>query len=384
YAISVIEVLGGIAITPNANVYLMNYPEQTWFDIAPYLGSAIYVTYAGSSTPQQIVYNPQAPDLALNLQGATLVTVYVGNYYMRTDIPSLTTKIWLTPPGSTLPYVVSIEDLSGYFHPGTEVIISAGPNVIASGYMDTQYTFPVEIQPGAYTLTLQYNGYTYSAPISFGPIESITVVVPAPNMNTRGSAVASITASAAWNSTGTGVVVNYYDASGTTNSVTFTVYLQNATGTAYRLASQSFTSGPYTSVMTTIPATNFYINESPQLYVAVQYNSTAFGVGTLTEPLASGVVFPAAPNIPNTVLGLSWLMPAASSALYLLAYTIVLVLAAAFGAKSAPAGLVIVSLVTLLFTAAGWLPVSVTAIMMIVTVAFILLLRRMQQRGWYG
>ncbi len=386
YAISIIEVVGGIAITPNANLYLLNYPKQTWFDIASYPGSAIYVTYSSSSTPQQIAYDPQAPDLSLNLQGATLVTVYVGNYYMRTLIPtpSGTTCVWLTPPGSTLSYVISVEDLSGDFHPGTVVQISAGPYVIASGYMDTQYTFPVDIQPGMYTLTLSYNGYTYSAPISFGSSPTITVVVPAPNTATKATHMGSLSASAAWNSTGTGVVVSYYDATGSTSSVTFTVYLQNSTGTAYQMAQQSFTSGPYSSVTTTIPATNFYMNQSPELYVAVQYNSTVFGVGTMTEPLSGGTVFPSVPTIPTTILGLSWLLPGASAGLYLLAYVMLVTMAAAFGARAAPVGLVLVALFALLFAAAGWLPISTSAMIGVLAIVFILLLRRMQQRGWYG
>jgi len=361
-----ITVKGANAVIPNADFYIYDLQTQRWFDINAYADSYITVLYTSGQT---VNYNNLSyPDLNLPLTNARLVTVWVGDSYYDTFIPPASgpMNIWLGEPGTVYRYLFTVEDLTGKFPSGSEITVSSGTRVVASGYTDASDSFAAAIPPGTYTVTITNNVSTYSAQVSLTStnlnptIQIVNIQVPVnPGIAT------AITWTAGWNNPPSEVLIYYHDATNTTTSIYLEVYVLNQSGT-YILQQGTFY-GRYGTFVFSFPENP---NLSAQMYAELQvtdeFGTTTLGPKPLTAP---GKVFVQPFNVDPNLLGLEDIIPSPGDWQFVFAIGFLFLFAGLFGAIASPMGLIAVAVLAGFFSYAGWLPLPEGLATILITLA---------------
>ena len=368
----------------SATLYLWNWATcqngscQAW-PSTKYEPMILYVSYANGSVYN--VYNFTTSSVSIPSIGqASLITVRVGNGYTYSYSESIippagatTLNMYLNPPQLIVSSVITVEDLTGKFGPGTAWYLypgqvpagSPGAIVVESGYTDGTDSATVSVLPGVYTFYLSAAGGT----ITYAATLDINSQTPNPTVQITGvqavhnGVETAVSYGSAW-SNGQ-LYLAYQDASGSTTQVTFQVILDNATGT-YILytVTQLAPSGcsPPSCLGSTevaLAPTGSAVNGS--LYLQVKAQSLDFGSFVL-GPTAIGPaqLIPSWSIDPN-IMGLADVLPVQNAWLTLLSLVIVIFAAGSFGAVDGWMGAFAASGLAALLSYAGWLqPQAVT------------------------
>ena len=147
---------------------------------------------------------------------------------------------------------------------------------------------------------------------------------------------------------------NVGDLSGTTTSITDSIYRQNSTGT-YRFYTHTWTS--VSSLTDTVACNNDNCNSSiaSQMYVVLTF-SNSFGANQEARiPLAGGFGVPLPFNGLNDVLGWGYSFPNIPVS-ELIGFAIVVLAGAGMGALAAKFGAIVIAVLVAALSAFGWLP----------------------------
>ena len=174
---------GGNPVIAGANLFLVDYPSQQWFNVSGYAGSTLRINYdvttncaswhmIQASPNVCLLNNLQVPDLNVSLSGAILITVGVGGPigYSRTIIPQPNLLHTATSPKETMylndissptpcpgicSYTLTVNDITGFYPTGTtEGFITQGNFTMTSALLDAQSAIAMTMVPGLYNLTL--------------------------------------------------------------------------------------------------------------------------------------------------------------------------------------------------------------------------------------
>lgn len=310
------------------------------------------------------------------LNNASLISVNVANKYYRTIIPNDygANYVFLNDPSNVVAYNIVLTDISGQFPIGSKIEVLYGNQIITSGYIDASDSFETYLTPGVYTLEIfGTSGAVYIDPLQLG-IVATTISVDIYNMklsNPTGYS-STVSYSAGWNTTGTGIVVAYDDTSNLTSSIQISLIQNNQTfqGVIYSVNIQ----GPLGYIQTVIPADSMYVNINQSSTLLVQITAYSQQGSQIYGPLPlisyGQYQLPTQFFFPN-ILGINLLLPAQMSMTYIIALIILIALAGLFGAVAAPLGTVVVTIVAVLFAYIGALPVSSVIMVTIVLVSIL-------------
>jgi hypothetical protein len=357
-----------------ANLRLVDFDTGSLFSISSYANSRVIVTYAAGAPNVTIAVT--SPTLTLNLAGATLITVWVGQSYERSIIPDpyAVNIVYLDNPNDTLPYLFSVVDLTQHFGVGSRIYLSysgqAQDFIMTSGYTDAASTFSTYLQPGTYQAQIinLTNSYTETVTLG-GASSSVTIAITKVPITSPGSATSSITYGTGWS--GTNLVTQFNDLTGSATAVTWTLYQQTYLGTG-SVASYTDT-GTWGSWTYSYDVTGIGLNttNAPQLLVSVEitdiFGDHVYGPFPVTVP--RGTIFSSNPSFPSSILGMDAVLPQSDAWLNFGAAIVLLVVAATFTSRASPFGILAVSVFAAFFGYAGWLPIDETLISIIVPIA---------------
>ncbi len=357
-----INITGANVIVSLSNTYLNNILTGTWYNIYPYSSAYLTATYpsvitapAGwtQSSSNSITLSPiNNPDIYVP-PTPELLTLHITKNYTITQIPAISNNFYIYPSNDVLSYVITINDLTGLFGPGSEVIISQGSTVVSSGYEDAAYTYSVWLPPGQYNLRIiGRGGQVYSEIINLGQtFNEISITIQNVKLTTS-SVNSQISYGAGWSANYQDVVAYYTDPTGLTSSVTINLLYSNASG-IYTLDSTTINNPTYAQVL--FPANVNYSNNYLVSFVA----TTSFGTQTYGPvSLYGGKLFPAIFSVPTNIFGIAYIIPSSVTLLNVVVLCIMVISASVFGAKGSRAGFIVISFEGLLFWGAGWLTVS--------------------------
>jgi len=363
-----------------ANVWLLNFQSnpRSVFNINQYKGSYVAGTYTSSP---QLNYSMTVPEVQLSLTGAQLVTAWVGTSYSVSLIPSLEPNpanitFLLAPPAQEYPYSVQVNDLSGFYGPGTEIEIYSPGIVYASNYLTSGNTVGVYMVPGGYSLKLIHGAHTYSSSISFPATQGATVSVNIFSYQATGTCGSGCTISYGASYASNQLTVTYVDSTGLTTSVTDSLYVQNSTlGSPFQVYTHT-SSGTYGTFTDVISCNNDNCNGSiiSQMYVLLTYNTH-----TAQFSIAGGGLGSQIPNFPAAFGGWNIAFPGVG---LVNLFTLFLVVGAAGGmtAFDAKWGAVVLSIMLIGFAALGWFTglngALLTLLAAVAVMAFIAYLRQ--------
>ena len=363
---------GGNAILSGANFFLVNPQTGSGFDISNYTDS--YVVVAFPTGPPVYYYNVTTPNLYVDTAGASLVTVWVGNYYFVHIIPAQSgnNTVYLNPPSSpVLPYTLNVQDLSGAFGTGSMVYIYQGDRVMWSDYLDASSNLAVWMVPGSYKVSLQSSAGTFSTNSNFPSISGAPVYVQILKVSVPNQCGATCTVDygAGFNAPLDHVVIFFNDTSGLTTHITDTIWISNSSGT-FTLYTASWV-GTYGYFQDSVSCSSKVCNQANAslMHVTLTYYGGA-GSDSVNLPLSGTGLFSQGLNIPPSLLGLDVLFPAGTvSYQAIISYFLILITASAFGVFSARFGVVVVAIMSAALALEGWLPIAPGAITFIVAMA---------------
>lgn len=401
-----LSIIGGNGIIKNYNFEMVNASNQQWFSIASFntnQPSRVLVNYTGGTANDSAQWAPagvQLPDIKYaGLGTSKLITVYIGNFYSRSLIPSpngVVTKLYLDNPISVVAYTVNVLGPPNVYGANSKFYVQQGGKNITSGYLSSDAQFAASLIPGSFVVIVisQDGTVTQSQTMNFPATASILNYNAYANVVVKNPAgiVSSIEWQAGWNATATGIVVNYLDNLSSTcgaNNLGIAINRVNGSGSFVVFSAFYTVSGchvpPAQAFSVTIPAATNQLNKtlSAQLFVylnATNFLGTHFNLGSQGLAcfgcLLSGPLFGnGAPNLPLDTLGLP-LLPGISW-LTLIAYAIVVLTSAAFGIFWSRFGFLVAAFETAFFVFAGWLPiaptiqVAETIVMVFMVLAFI-------------
>lgn len=357
---------GGSAIVSGANLFLIDFGTGQWTNITAFPDSTLIINYTGS-TPAFVLSNFTTPDLNVPLTGASLVTVYLSHFYFRSVIPTSTSHqiVWLDDPTKyAVPtFTFQVLDFSQEFGPGTQMTLSIGTTLIASGYLDSNHQLVEGLKPGAYQIRL-VNGpsvFDTSQSISQNQL-GVQVTVPSIKVTFQQVAQSAISCLGFWNSTNTGITGFFRDATTTTTSVSITLWLRNNTGT-FTVNTDTFSPGPFGNVTDLTLGTNPDTNQSQNYYVVCAVTDS-FGTfnfpSSIGQPVLGGRASSINPTFPD-VLHIGSFLPELPNAVGSFGgLGSVYVIAAAFSELFSPIGAVVVGFYISYLSSAGWLPIAAT------------------------
>jgi hypothetical protein len=358
----------------SANLRLVDFDTGSLFSISGYANSRVIVTYAAGAPNVTIAVT--SPTLTLNLNGATLITVWVGQSYERSIIPDpyAVNIVYLDNPNDTLPYLFSVVDLTQHFGVGSKIYISysgtAQDFIMTSGYTDAASTFSTYLQPGTYQAQIinLTNSYTRTVTLG-GASSSVTLAIIDVAITSPGGATESVTYGTAWNSTS--VITQFSDASLSATGVTWTLYQRTFAGTTAVSSYSASGSWGFWQYSFDVSSIGLNTTNAPQLFETLRITD-AFGTYTLgpfpvTVPIGS--IFPSNPLFYNGILGLDVILPQPNAWLNFGAAILILIVAALFTSRASPFGVLAVSVFAAFFGWAGWLPIGDAAMSIIIPIA---------------
>lgn len=401
------NLIGGNAVITGANLFLVDYASQQWFDISSFPGSSLRINYASafncasfnmiqaSSTVCTVGGSAgiplNLPDLLVGLSGATLITVNVGGPipYTRTIIPPpnlrdpttpSTVSMYLDVPtlGSIFSYTLSIEDLTQKFIAGsTEVFISQGGLVITSGLLDTQSHFGMTMQPGLYTITLLTATNSFSSSLTLTASDnSPTLLISSSTVAVPVGPLQQFQYSLGWDCDLMGATSSFTDTLGTMSTLWSSLYRSNASGTVIiytnRQSMSPVPGTPITGIYDFRNSTISQFNIQNASQYSVGFNATLStgstlrfgpfgiygGVSSCPSIMPNQTGGSSGLDIPPAVLGLSQIFTAANAYEELLALMVIIFTAAIFGARMAHIGMLVVGMEMGLFYLMTWLPIA--------------------------
>ena len=360
---------GGNIITPSANFFLMNAQTGTWFSISNYTNSYIIVSFP--SGPPVYYYNVTIPDLIINTAGASLVTVWVGNFYFATIIPAQSgaNYVWLNPPNSpVLTYTLNVQDLSSTFNPGTEIFVYQGNRVMVSGYSDAENSMALWLVSGSYKVELISGANTYKTTSSFPSVSGSVVTVQILRATYENSCGGTCTISygAVFNPRGTSVVVVFNDTALGTTYIQDSLWIRNTSGT-FQLYNAT-TTGTFGTFQDTISCNTKACNVANEslMYVTLGFHGSD-GSDSVNFPISNGGSFSFNFYVPQNFLGLDVLFPSGTTSVQaIIGYALVIACAASWGVFSARWGAVVTSILTAGLAYYGWLPIAPGVITLLV------------------
>lgn len=363
-ALDNIYIKGANVFLSGSNLFLTDLTSGTWFDIDNYSGSTVAITYSsGQVTTYQNIYSP---DMYVNLNNASLITVNVGNIYYRTVIAQqfANNNIYLDNPSNVEAYSISVTDISGYYPAGSAVYIYYGNTLVTSGYLDAASEYNTYLVPNVYTIKIvSPQGYIFQQTIRLVKGQSsVPIYIYSVNskLNNPTGYNPTVSYTAGWNTTSTGIVVAYRDTSDETSSINVQLLQTNQTfsGTVY----STTVTGPLGFVQVVIPADSQYvnINNTAQLTVTITAYSES-GSSTIYGPILLNAYgqykLPTQFYFPN-ILGIQVLFPNSMAMTYIIAIIILLAVSMLFGAMSAPFGIIIEIVIASFFAYIGALPLN--------------------------
>ena len=124
------SISAGNVIVPGANFFMINSSSTQWFSISSYLGSRIIENFSSSFTNDSNQWAPQGVLVSdinyTNLGTGHLITVYIGNIYSRSLIPSARTFMILDNPASVVAYTISVIGLPNQYGPLSKDLHTTG------------------------------------------------------------------------------------------------------------------------------------------------------------------------------------------------------------------------------------------------------------------
>lgn len=368
-----------------ANFRMVAFDTGALFSIGSYANSYVIVDYA-SGAPY-VLNTVSSPTLTLDLTGATLITVWVGNSYERSIIPDpyAVNVMYLDDPSDELPYQFNVVDLTQHFGVGSQIYVSksgvAQDFVITSGYTDAQSGFSTYLQPMQYQLEIINLTNSYTETITLGgATSSVTIAIANVKVTSPGSATSALTWGTAW--TGTSLITAFTDLTDSASSVTWDLYQRNYSGmVAVSTASDTGTWG-YWTYSFDVTSIGLNTTNAPQLFVSLEitdaFGDNTYGPFPVTVPVGS--IFPSNPSFPGAILGMDAVLPQSDAWIQFGAAIALLVIAAAFTSRASPFGILAVSVFAAFFGYAGWLPIGDAVISMIVPIA-VMSIMVAKQRG---
>jgi hypothetical protein len=403
--LSLPEDWGGIAAvfpitsTPTGNFWIYNAQSGGTYPIGDFNNSYVMVSYP-SAAPS---YYPTSGSLTnptnIGSYGSSLITLWVGASnitatWFSTMIPNAshgaTNKMYLPPSMPTF-FTLAVTDLTGNFPGGTEVYIRQGngtSDTFSSGTLDSSDTYPVWLVPGTYNVELENGVYDYQTTVAF-PSVSGTVslqILKVTHLITCGP-TCSVSYGLGIDPTHQELVFAFADTTNSTTQLTYALWKQNISG-QFELplnathAGCVSSGGSVTCNWLTVPSCNtnhcpgFFVDDaidchtdgcndtmSSQLYFKISYTDMFGSSIQISFPMIAGQLFSSVPGISGGLLGWDIAFPS-TTLLSFFSLVILLVVAAVFGAYSAKFGVIVDTVLAGAFVAAGWLPESMSAVIL--------------------
>jgi hypothetical protein len=350
-----------------SNLYLQDSTTGLPFPIGGYAGSTAEVDYSCQSCAPTF-YRLNMSQTVVDLQGASRIKVWVGQYYFDSVVPAAepspsNVTVYLSPPSIVGSYVVAVQDLSGFFGAGSLLKLSRGSQVFFSGYTDATDTLGVNDPSGTYSLSVGSGPNVHVTNVSLpanapsGAEIQVQILKLTVSANCMGCTTGL---NAGFDSSLQDLLIAFNDSAVTTTSVTDTVQVRNSSG-LFTYYTRTWNGSPkFGYFQDTVPCHSDACNSTiaGELTVTVAYTDT-WGTFVQNLPVTGSGIFASVPVIPPCLLGLCRLVgsgPDAPTWLGLFSYFVVLIAASVFGALSAKFGVIPVSVLTAVFVYAGWLP----------------------------
>jgi hypothetical protein len=349
-------------------VWFQDAQDKYPFNINQYQGSFLTIAYAGSAPTS--VSPLTLPTYEETLTGVSYLTVHVNSSYFVNLIPTSNTTFYLLPPSQEEPYTIAVQDLSGQFGSGSSVYISIGTQVMASGYLDAGGTFTTYAPPGSYTVEIVDGPHTYVSALNLpatGSSPAAPTVVQILKITAVGNCGVTCTVSYGAKFAGTAVIFGFNDTTTSSTSVTDTLWVKNASG-QFQLYTHTFHTGPYGTIVDTIPCNDVDCNPgtASNLYVQLSYTDV-FGTQGVSLGVTGGSIS-AVPNIDSGILGWDVIFGSVTP-LTFASYFLILMAAAISGVYSAKFGTIVVSGVIGGLTYLGWFTPGAGLVMFVATIA---------------
>jgi hypothetical protein len=394
---------GADAVVSGANLFLIDFASNQWFNVTDYPGTTVGINYSApvtcssfgftqSSPTYCTLLDPPEPDLAIQLTDAKLITVSLGGPipYARTLLvppnlldPAVPTSVdfYLDAPsvGGIFAYTLTVNDLTKTFLPQTtQVFILSGTTVITSAVLDAKSQFGMTMKPGVYGITLETASATYTSTLSLTASDNApAVLIQTANQAISVGPMAQFSYTLGWDCDGGGITSSLTDQLGTMSSITVTLYRYNVTfptGTSLASSTSAIIPSPGTPITSTHDFRNSTIaglnSSTPGDYMvgfSVTVNAVIENVGIY--PVVGGVS--ACPNtfpnpagasggfvIPAAILGLDQVLSGPAAWEEILALTISVASVGIIGARLAHIGLLVLGGEMGLFFLMGWLPIA--------------------------
>ncbi len=365
----------------NLNGVTANFQLEDWtnkptaYNLVGYTGttSSVAINYTGNNAAKTFP-NIQTSALSLPFSAAntSLITFFFADHVcgygpcFRTLIPTSGSMImYMDNISAEVPYLITFQDVTAFFKPGAIVRIMIGTYVISSGYLDSSYSYPVDLVPGSYTFQVAQGSTTFSEIINLGANLSPTVQNSAnPQGGIQSGSIADLTYSAYWacNLTSGEIVANYKDSSTLTNPLNVILYNNTAGGST--IVYNDTITGPIGSSQYTfspvVPSEGSYTVAFQPTYSGTKafYGPIQLTPSNPSCPSTHPSIIPSLPTFPVAIFGLSTVIGGTNGWNELFALVMIILTVAVFGARSAALGFVIVSFETMFWFLALFIPLT--------------------------
>jgi hypothetical protein len=366
-------VQGAVLTNKPINFKMVDYVSKpNLYNIQGYdsIATSININYT-QNKPSLSFANVSTSDLNLPFKSSntSLITVYLNNHYCggstcyRTLIPTSAANntMYLDNPAFWNAYQITLQDVTATFLPGSIVEIQSGGYNISTGYLDSAYTYSVDLTPGPYTFIVKYGSASFAELINFGANSQVTVQNSAnPTSGINPGAISTVTYSTYWAcNSNTQIIANYKDTSSSTNPLNIILYNTTSAGTF--LITNTTINGPLGTAQTTfnVKANNgtYTVAFQPTLSTGKQF----YGPIQLTPtnpscPSTFPGLIPNLPNFPVSIFGLNALIPGGNAYTEIIGLVLIIFTIAVFGARQAQIGFIVVSFEALFLFLALFIP----------------------------
>ena len=400
---------GGNPVIAGADLFLVDYPPQEWFNISAYADSNLRINYdittncaawhmVQASANVCILPSLQVPDLNVSLTGAVLITVNVGGAvpYTRTIIPQPNLLGPSTPTSETVyldvpspcpgicSYQLTVNDFTGFYPSATtEGFVSQGHFVITSALLDAQSAIAMTMVPGVYNFTLVSPG---GLPHDLRASVALTATNDQPNiLMQNGSSPIKIgpfqqfSYSACWDCDLGGITSTISDSLGTMTAEHFQLLRYNSTypgGAVVASHTLSVTGGPGFSVSYDFTNSTYgtrNINSTTPNEYTVAYVLTVpsgmenfgqypVGYSPSCSNFPNGAGLGGIFRLPTAVLGLDGLFAPSNAYEFILSIIIVIMTVGIMGARMAHVSMLVMGGEVGILAFMGWLPPGAAAL----------------------
>lgn len=374
------QIMYGSVIVPNYNFAMYNTSSAapSWFDPSLYNGSALLLQYSNgvinnsqqwpNAYPLGLVF-PDVKYSSFTYPNVKLITMYIGSLYSRSLIPSPSGKLnmYIDNPNSVYDFKISIVGPIGSYPNGSMIFIQQSGHNITSGYLDSSSTFSAALVPGLYTVkVISTTGQTLVSPTSFSSTNTSPTINAYSSSVTNSAGVAtSVSWSAGWNSSLTGIIFNYNDVTNTTTQIGIQILSTNSSGifqqySSFQTPTQCLGPNCVEMFQLIIPANSPGFNKTTELVVYVNVTNFLGNQYQLGSQQISCQSCIGSLNLPTSPFGLSIL--GGLNAISMLSYAIIVLTAVAVGNYFAGFGFLAISFEVAFFAFFGWLPASLLSI----------------------